>query len=70
MKDNAIEAGRVSTQASSMLRTVDHCRPEPLAAIVPATPDDNTCVVDTGRPKRSAMPIVTIATSSAAAPWP
>ena len=45
MKDNAIEAGKVSTQASSILRTVDHCRPEPFAAIVPATPDDKTCVV-------------------------
>ena len=46
--DNAIAAGSVSTQASAMLRTVDHCRPEPFAAIVPAMPDDSTWVVDTG----------------------
>lgn len=48
--DSAIAAGRVSTQASAILRTVDHCRPEPFAAIVPAMPDDSTWVVDTGRP--------------------
>ena len=44
------------------------CRPEPLAAIVPATPDDSTCVVETGRPNTSAAPIVAAATSSADAP--
>ena len=33
-----------------MLRIVDHCRPEPLAAMVPATPEESTWVVDTGRP--------------------
>jgi hypothetical protein len=32
-----------------MLRIVDSCRPEPLAAMVPATPDDRTWVVDTGK---------------------
>jgi hypothetical protein len=48
--DNRIATGKVSTQAMARLRTVDHCRPERLAAIVPATPDDSTCVVDTGRP--------------------
>ena len=53
-----------------MLRTVDHCMPDPLATIVPATPDDRTWVVDTGRPKPSAAPIVAAATISAAAPWP
>ena len=68
--DSSIAAGRVSTQASAMLPTVDHCMPEPLATIVPATPDDSTWVVDTGRPKPSAAPIVAAATSSAAAPWP
>ena len=41
-----IAAGSVSTQAISTLRTVAICRPEPLAAIVPATLDDNTCVVN------------------------
>ena len=43
-------AGIVSTQARARLRTVAICRPEPLAAIVPATPDDKTCVVETGKP--------------------
>ena len=51
-----------------MLRIVDNCRPEPLAAIVPATPDDSTWVVDTGNPYMSAAAIVAAATSSAAAP--
>jgi len=44
-----IEAGRVSTQAMSRLRTVLHCRPEPFAAMVPATPEVSTWVVLTGR---------------------
>ena len=61
-------AGSVSTQASSRLRTVDICSPDPFAAMVPATPDDRTWVVDTGRPNTSAAPIVPIATSSAEAP--
>lgn len=43
-------AGSVVTQASAMLRTVAICNPEPFAAIVPATPDDRMCVVETGRP--------------------
>jgi hypothetical protein len=47
-----------------------HCSPEPLAAIVPATPDDNTCVVETGSPYISAAAIVPAATTSAQAPWP
>ena len=38
--------------------------------MVPATPEDNTCVVLTGSPKRSAAPMVVIATNSALAPWP
>jgi hypothetical protein len=37
-----------------MLRNVANCKPEPFAAIVPATPDDRICVVDTGRPKLEA----------------
>jgi len=45
-----IETGRVSTQAISRLRIVPHCKPEWLAAIVPATPDDKTWVVLTGNP--------------------
>jgi hypothetical protein len=41
-----------------------------LAAIEPATPEDSTWVVETGRPKLSAAAIVPIATISAAAPRP
>jgi hypothetical protein len=33
---------------------------------VPATPEESTCVVETGRPKLSAAPIVPMATISAA----
>ena len=58
----------VVTHAAAMLRTVAHCRPEPLAAIVPAMPDDRICVVLTGRPYMSAAPIVSMATISAEAP--
>jgi hypothetical protein len=29
---------------------VDHCSPEPLAAMVPAMPEDSTWVVETGNP--------------------
>ena len=48
--DSVMAAGSVSIQAMSRLRTVAICRPEPLAAIVPATPDDSTWVVETGSP--------------------
>src|SRR5262249_62116279 len=64
----AMAAGRVSTQASAMLRTVASCSPEPFAAMVPATPDDSTCVVETGRPNTSATAMVADAVTSAAAP--
>ena len=40
------------------------------AAIVPATPDERTCVVLTGKPNQSAAPMVNMAVISAAAPWP
>jgi len=63
-----IEAGRVSSQAIARLRTVDHCNPEWFAAMVPAMPEDSTCVVLTGSPNQSAAPIVNIAVISAAAP--
>ena len=43
-------AGSVSTQAIAMERTVLHCSPDPFAAIVPATPLERICVVDTGSP--------------------
>src|SRR4030095_2833722 len=70
LPDKTIEAGKVSTQARIRLRTVPRCRPEPLAAIVPATPEDRTCVVLTGKPNISAAAIVLLATISAAAPCP
>ena len=47
--DSMMDMGRVSTQAIIKLRTVPHCRPVPFAAIVPATPEDSTCVVLTGK---------------------
>ena len=46
----SMAAGRVITQANAMFLIVLHCRPDPLAAMVPATPLDRTCVVETGRP--------------------
>ena len=48
--DNIIAAGSVKTHASAMFLKVDICRPDPFAAIVPATPDESTWVVDTGNP--------------------
>ncbi|MOA53750.1 hypothetical protein D3C78_1772560 [compost metagenome] len=45
------------------------CKPEPLATMVPATPDDSTWVVETGKPNMSAAPMVSMATVSAEAPW-
>ncbi len=60
--------GKVNTQAVNIVRTVFICTPLPLAAIVPATPLVNTCVVLTGKPIMSAVAIVVIATSSADAP--
>src|SRR6516164_1820425 len=48
--DNPIDAGSVSTHAISRLRMVDICRPDLFAHMVPATPDDKTCVVLTGSP--------------------
>ena len=36
--------------------------------MVPATPDESTCVVLTGKPNQSAAPIVAMAVISAAAP--
>jgi len=43
-------AGSVKTHAKAMLRTVESWSPDPFADIVPAIPDDSTCVVDTGKP--------------------
>src|SRR5262249_19667992 len=66
--DNRMATGSVRTHAISRFRTVDICRPDRLAAIVPATPDERTWVVETGRPNMSAAAMVTAATSSAEAP--
>ena len=32
------------------MRTVESCKPEPFAAMVPATPEDSTWVVETSEP--------------------
>ena len=61
-------AGRVSTHANAMLRTVESCSPEPFADIVPAMPDDKTWVVETGSPYMSAAAMVAAAVISAQAP--
>jgi hypothetical protein len=63
-----IAAGSVSTQAMAMLRIVALCSPDPLAAMVPAIPDESTCVVETGRPYPSAAAMVAAAVISAQAP--
>src|SRR6187402_3558992 len=66
--DSITATGKVSTHAIARLRTVLICRPDWFATIVPATPEESTCVVDTGKPYMSAAPIVSIATTSAEAP--
>jgi hypothetical protein len=43
-------AGKVKTQAAAILRMVDHCSPLLLANMVPATPEESTWVVLTGKP--------------------
>ncbi len=48
--ERIMAARRVKTQAMARLRTVLHCKPEWLAAMVPATPEESTCVVLTGSP--------------------
>jgi hypothetical protein len=60
--------GQGGTQASSKLRKVAICRPDLFAAIAPATPEESTWVVLTGKPYRSAKPMVIIAIVSAEAP--
>jgi hypothetical protein len=40
--------GRVKIQARAMLRMVENWSPLPLAAMVPATPEERTWVVETG----------------------
>jgi hypothetical protein len=43
-------AGNVSTQANAMFLIVPYWRPDPFAAIAPATPLDSTSVVESGGP--------------------
>src|SRR5580658_2845393 len=66
--ESSAAAGRVKTQASAISRTVDICRPLLFAAMVPAMPELSTWVVLTGRPRLSAIQIVTMAVISAEAP--
>ena len=61
--------GRVRIQARPILRIVVIWMPDLLAHMVPATPEERTWVVLTGRPATSASPMVAMATSSALAPW-
>lgn len=56
MPARMMAAGSVSCHAIARLRTVDHCRPDPLAAMVPAMPDASTWIVETGRPSISPQP--------------
>src|ERR1700760_4224564 len=67
--DSSIAAGRVVIQASAMERMVLHCRPDPLAAMVPATPLDRIWVVETGTPIYSAPQLAAAAPISAEAPF-
>jgi hypothetical protein len=50
LPERSAAAGRVKTQARAISRNVDTCNPLLFAAIVPATPEERTCVVLTGRP--------------------
>ena len=62
-----IGQGSVSIRAISRLRIADICNPGPFAAIVPATPENGTCVVDTGRPYMSVAAMVAEAPCAPAA---
>jgi hypothetical protein len=42
VRDNIMAAGRVGTDASAMLHSVDIYNPDPFAAMVLATPDEST----------------------------
>lgn len=62
--------GKVNTQANAILMIVPFCKffNPFLATIEPAMPDDNMCVVLTGKPKAEATPIPPAAINSALAP--
>src|SRR6202789_1350251 len=66
--ESTAATGNVKTHARAISRRVDTCSPLLSPAIVPATPDDSTCVVLTGNPYPPAARIVTIAISSADSP--
>src|ERR1017187_268604 len=66
--ESSAAAGSVNTHAIPMFRIVARCNPLWFAAIVPATLELSTCVVDTGNPYVPATRIVAIATSCAEAP--
>jgi hypothetical protein len=61
LADSAIVTGSVKTQASAIVFTVPDCKPDRFANIVPATADDRTWVVDTGKPLILAIPIAAAA---------
>jgi len=52
-----------------MVFTVPPCRPLLLATMVPATPEDSTCVVETGSANTLAMPMAQAAVICADMPW-
>src|ERR1041385_8967699 len=66
-----ITTGNVRNQAIRILRTVSGWRffTPLLATILPATPEESTCVVLTGHPKLDDKPMVIAAAASALAPW-
>ena len=66
--DSKIDAGSVMSQARPIFLMVSIWMPDSLAHIVPATPDESTWVVLTGKWKTSATPIVKAAITSAEAP--
>ena len=67
--DRLTVAGRVRIQAIRMVFTVPPCRPLLFATMVPATPEDSTWVVETGRAKMLAKPIMVAVVICADMPW-
>jgi hypothetical protein len=54
--ESTIDTGSVKTPGHQQVPDGPPLQPGVVAAIVPATPDDSTCVVLSGRPKASAAP--------------
>ena len=65
-----ITTGRVRNHAIRIFLTVSGCRffTPLLATMLPAIPEESTCVVLTGKPYRDDKPMVLAATISALAP--